>query len=85
MSVMDLDVFAETDTPLDRQRDAIAELEAAHDAVLDAQQRFERRFHSSRRAVAGLIRARARQRSALERVGFATYGDFLLWQASRSN
>ena len=62
--------------------DLVAELEAAHNEVLDAQDRTNSRF-SGTRARTRLDEARAAERKVLDRLGFTTYADYMMSSSSR--
>ncbi len=60
----------------------IAKVEAAHSAVLEAQDRSEGRFGGSR-ARKRLEELRDDERRVLERLGFSTYADYMMSASSR--
>ncbi len=60
----------------------ITKVEAAHAAVLEAQDRSEGRFGGSRQRKK-LDDARAEERRVLERLGFSTYADYMMSSSSR--
>jgi hypothetical protein len=60
----------------------IAKVEAAHSAVLEAQDRSEGRFGSGR-SRKKLDEARSEERRILERLGFSTYADYMMSSSSR--
>lgn len=60
----------------------IAKVEAAHAAVLEAQDKSEGRFGGSRQRKK-LEDARAEERRVLERLGFSTYADYMMSSSSR--
>jgi hypothetical protein len=62
----------------------IAKVEAAHAAVLEAQDRVDGRFGSSGRARKKLDEARQEERRVLERLGFSTYADYMMSSSSRT-
>ncbi len=62
--------------------DAVAALEAAHSAVLDALAKTSARF-SGARARLRLEELRTEERLALERLGFSRYADYMLSSSSR--
>lgn len=59
-----------------------AKVEAAHNAVLEAQDRAEGRFGGNR-SKRKLEDLRAEERRVLERLGFSTYADYLMSASSR--
>jgi hypothetical protein len=61
----------------------IAKVEAAHAAVLEAQDRVDGRFGSGSRARKKLDEARNEERRVLERLGFSTYADYMMSSSSR--
>ncbi|MCB0970813.1 MAG: hypothetical protein KDA97_04755 [Acidimicrobiales bacterium] len=61
----------------------IAKVEAAHAAVLEAQDRTEGRFGGNR-VRKKLEEARNEERRVLERLGFATYADYMMSSSSRT-
>lgn len=60
----------------------IAKVEAAHTAVLEAQDRTEARFGGTR-ARKKLDDTRIEERRVLERLGFSTYADYMMSSSSR--
>ncbi len=62
--------------------DVVAELESAHIAVLDAQDKSTSRF-SGGRARSRLDHARAVERSVLAKLDFTTYADYMMSSSSR--
>lgn len=60
----------------------IQQLEAAHNAVLDAQERTEARFRGAK-ALRRLAEARGEERRILDRLGFSTYADYVMSASSR--
>ncbi|MBX3286788.1 MAG: hypothetical protein KF703_15670, partial [Actinobacteria bacterium] len=60
----------------------ITKVEAAHAAVLEAQDRAEGRFGGSR-AKKRLEELRGEERRVLERLGFSTYADYMMSSSSR--
>ncbi len=62
--------------------DDITALEAAHTAVLDAQERADSRFGGGK-AQRRLAQARAEERQILDRLGFSTYADYMMSGSSR--
>lgn len=60
----------------------IAKVEAAHAAVLEAQDRSEGRFGGGR-VRKKLDEARSEERRVLERLGFSTYADYMMSSSSR--
>jgi hypothetical protein len=61
----------------DLDRNSLAELERAHDAVLEALEGADRRF-GGERARRRLDQARASEQEVLDRLGFRSYTDYLL-------
>lgn len=61
----------------------ISKVEAAHQAVLEAQDRADGRFGGNR-ARRRLEELRADERRVLERLGFSTYADYMMSTSSRS-
>ena len=62
--------------------DEIRALEAAHSAVLDAQERTETRFGGAK-AQRRLAQARAEERAILDQLGFSTYADYMMSASDR--
>jgi len=58
---------------------AMSAIHAAHRAVLEAEDAFDRR-EGKRGTRDALVVARKAERDVLRREGFATYGDFLLFE-----
>lgn len=61
----------------------ISKVEAAHQAVLESQERAEGRFGGSR-TKRRLEELRSDERRVLERLGFSTYADYMMSSSSRS-
>ena len=61
----------------------ITKVEAAHNAVLEAQDRTEGRFGGGGRSRKRLDELRSEERRVLERLGFSTYADYMMSSSSR--
>jgi len=61
----------------------VIDIESAHDAMLEAQRRVEQPRFRRRRAVQALVDTRSAQFAALTRLGFQSYGQFVLWRIAQ--